>query len=87
MSKKLMGQVPNRKSHQRFTNITVLEFGSTSSSKSYTVTREAHSSGAVTRIIKSSKKWKKAKSKFGLDGKGFWCKTPTKIVSICLNNR
>jgi hypothetical protein len=71
MSNKLMGQIPNRKSHQRFTNIAVLEFGSTSSSKSYIVAREAHSSGTVTRIIKSSKKGKNAKSKFGLDGKGF----------------
>jgi len=49
----------------------VLEFGLASSSKSYIVVKEVHSNGAVTRIIKSLKKRKNAKSKFGSDGKRF----------------
>jgi hypothetical protein len=49
------------------TNVEILEFGLTLSSKSYTITKEAHFGETITRNIKSTKKRKNMESEFGLN--------------------
>jgi hypothetical protein len=49
------------------TNVEILEFGLTLSSKSYIVTKEAHSSETITRSIKSTKEGQNMESEFGLN--------------------
>jgi hypothetical protein len=57
-----------------------LEFGLTSSTKSYIVPREAHSNGAVTKNVKSSKEGNNAKFESKLNGKGFNARLQLKQV-------
>jgi len=49
------------------TNVEILEFGLTLSSKSYNVTKEVHSGETITKSIKSTKEEQNVESEFGLN--------------------